>query len=147
MADIFTKDERSRCMAAIKSRGNKNTELKLITIFRARGIKGWRRHQPLPGRPDFVFTRARVAVFVDGCFWHGCAKHLRMPSSRQNYWQPKIARNMARDAKVTLLLKRRGWKVVRVWEHALKNPDTIALRITKALQRKTAVAKEKVHRH
>ena len=59
-------------MAAIRSRGNKDTELKLASILRASGITGWRRHQPLPGHPDFIFRHARLAVFVDGCFWHGC---------------------------------------------------------------------------
>ena len=71
MADVFTKKKRSAVMAAIRSHGNKDTELKLISIFRGHGIKGWRRHQPLPGKPDFVFRRERLAVFVDGCFWHG----------------------------------------------------------------------------
>ena len=93
MADVFTKKKRSQVMAAIRSGGNKDTELKLAAILRAAGITGWRRHQPLPGRPDFVFRRARLAVFVDGCFWHGCRAHCRMPKSRTEYWQPKIVRN------------------------------------------------------
>jgi DNA mismatch endonuclease, patch repair protein len=65
-------------MAAVRSRGNKDTELKLIAILRGYHIKGWRRHQPLPGKPDFLFRRYRLAVFVDGCFWHGCRFHLHM---------------------------------------------------------------------
>jgi len=84
-------------MAAIRSHGNKDTELKLVSILRAARITGWRRHQPLPGRPDFIFRRQRLAVFVDGCFWHGCPRHCRMPRGNREYWQRKIAGNVARE--------------------------------------------------
>ncbi len=77
MADVFSKSKRSKVMAAIRSKGNKDTELRLAFILRAYGIKGWRRHYPLPGKPDFVFPKQRLAVFVDGCFWHSCPKHGR----------------------------------------------------------------------
>src|SRR5437879_2804676 len=100
MADVFTKLKRSQVMAAIHSRGNKATELKLASILRAAGITGWRRHQPLPGCPDFIFRRQRVAVFVDGCFWHGCRWHCRMPKTRIDFWKQKIARNKKRDRAV-----------------------------------------------
>src|SRR6266704_3667265 len=96
MADVFSKKKRSQVMAAIRSRGNIDTELKLASIFRAHRIKGWRRHQRLPGSPDFVFRRERVAVFVDGCFWHGCPKHGRTPDSNRGYWLPKLKRNKQR---------------------------------------------------
>ncbi|NJL26105.1 MAG: hypothetical protein HC902_13685 [Calothrix sp. SM1_5_4] len=79
MADTLTKKKRSAVMAAIRSRYNRSTELTLIAIMRENEIKGWRRGRPLPGRPDFVFPRQRLAVFVDGCFWHGCRWHCRMP--------------------------------------------------------------------
>lgn len=75
MADVFTKAERSKVMAAVRSRGNRDTELKLAAILRAHGITGWRRQQPMRGKPDFVFRREQLAVFVDGCFWHGCPIH------------------------------------------------------------------------
>jgi DNA mismatch endonuclease (patch repair protein) len=78
MADVFSKKKRSEIMAAVKSTNNKNTELKLISIFRTNKIIGWRRAQRLPGNPDFVFHRERLAVFVDGCFWHGCKRHCRI---------------------------------------------------------------------
>jgi DNA mismatch endonuclease (patch repair protein) len=71
MADVFTKIKRSQVMAAIRSKGNKDTELKLISIFRKYRITGWRRHQVVFGNPDFIFRKAKIAVFVDGCFWHG----------------------------------------------------------------------------
>ena len=85
-------------MAAIRSKGNKDTELKLAELLRKNRIVGWRRHQALPGRPDFVFPRERVAIFVDGCFWHGCPKHGRKPTSNRAYWLPKLRRNQERDA-------------------------------------------------
>ena len=116
-------------MATVRSKGNKTTELKLISIFRAAKIVGWRRNRPLPGKPDFVFLRERVAVFVDGCFWHGCPRHGRVPKSNVSYWLKKMARNKTRDRLVNRLLKKLGWKVVRFWEHALKNPASIARKI------------------
>jgi len=121
MPDVFSQKKRSQVMAAIRSSGNKDTELKLAAIFRAAGITGWRRHQPVPGRPDFVFPRARVAVFVDGCFWHGCPKHGRNPASNREYWLPKLARNRARDIAITKALRRAGWRVLRLWEHDLSD--------------------------
>jgi DNA mismatch endonuclease, patch repair protein len=122
-------------MSAIRSRGNKDTELKLASILRVARIRGWRRHQPLPGRPDFVFRTARVAIFVDGCFWHGCPKHGRYPSSNECYWLPKLRRNKARDAAVSRELVRAGWTVIRLWEHDLAKPALVAARITRALAR------------
>src|SRR5437879_5928610 len=101
MPDVFTKTKRSQVIATIRSRGNKDTELKLAAILRAAGITGWRRHQPVLDRPDFVFRRARLAVFVDGCFWHGCPKHGRNPDSNRAYWLPKLARNRDRDTAVS----------------------------------------------
>jgi DNA mismatch endonuclease, patch repair protein len=109
-------------MAAIRSRGNKATELKLAAILRAAGITGWRRHQPLPGRPDFAFHHERLAVFVDGCFWHGCRWHCRMPKSRTFFWYPKITRNKERDRVVRMLLRKQGWRVLRFWEHSPSDP-------------------------
>jgi len=120
-------------MAAIRSRGNKATELQLVAILRASGITGWRRHQALPGRPDFVFRRQRLAVFVDGCFWHGCRWHCRMPKSRTAFWNPKIARNKKRDRTVRVLLKSRGWRVLRFWEHELSNTPRALRKLQAAL--------------
>jgi DNA mismatch endonuclease (patch repair protein) len=134
MADVFSKKKRSQVMAAIRAKGNKTTELKLAAIFRAQGIKGWRRHQPLPGKPDFAFPKARLAVFVDGCFWHGCPKHGRRPDSNRAYWLPKLRRNRERDDSVTQTLYSRNWRVLRLWEHALHEPTKVASRVTQALE-------------
>jgi DNA mismatch endonuclease, patch repair protein len=133
MPDVFTKAKRSEVMAAIRSTGNKATELKIISIFRARGITGWRRNQKLPGKPDFVFKRGKIAVFVDGCFWHGCKRHCRLPQTNRHYWQEKIARNAMRDKETNHFPQRIGWRVCRVWEHSLNAPAVVSERIKSLL--------------
>jgi DNA mismatch endonuclease, patch repair protein len=134
--DVFTKSKRSLVMSAIRSKGNKDTELKLASIFRASGIKGWRRHQSVPGRPDFVFRNQRLAVFVDGCFWHGCPKHGRVPGSNAGYWEPKLAGNRCRDRRVSAQLRKAGWTVIRTWEHDLARPRALLRRVSRALAQK-----------
>jgi DNA mismatch endonuclease (patch repair protein) len=120
-------------MAAVRSRGNKETELKLLKLLRSHQITGWRRHQKLPGNPDFVFPGQRLALFVDGCFWHGCRKHCRMPATNRDYWNAKISRNIARDKITVRALRNAGWRVIRFWSHALRQPDAIIKRINKEL--------------
>ncbi len=122
-------------MAAIRSTGNRATELKLATIFRVHGVTGWRRHQALPGKPDFVFRRERLVVFVDGCFWHGCPIHGRNPGSNRAYWLPKLHRNRQRDRVITRDLSKSGWTVLRFWEHDLVHPHRAVRRIVKLLER------------
>jgi len=107
-------------MASVKSRDAKSTELKFILLLKEKGITGWRRNYPLTGKPDIVFSRFKIAVFIDGCFWHGCPHHCRMPSSNVNYWNNKIEKNKIRDKKITKALKMRGWQVIRIWEHEIK---------------------------
>src|ERR1051325_4733782 len=121
MPDVFTKQQRSRCMSAIRSKGNKDTELKLIAIFREYGITGWRRNQNVVGKPDFVFREERLAIFVDGCFWHGCPRRGRKPGSNAAYWEPKLLRNKQRDRRVSHVLRQSGWRVLRLWEHDLSS--------------------------
>lgn len=134
MADVLSRKKRSQVMAAVRSERNKATELRLVSIFRAYGIKGWRRQQPLMGKPDFLFPKERVVVFVDGCFWHGCPIHGECPASNRDYWRNKLARNRARDRGVNRLLRQRNWRVVRLWEHGLRNPERVALKVRAALQ-------------
>lgn len=106
-------------MARIRGSENKDTELRLIGIFKIHGITGWRRKAPVFGKPDFVFPQSKLAVFVDGCFWHGCPIHATQPKTNAEFWQTKIARNQARDHLVTRTLRRAGWRVLRIWEHEL----------------------------
>jgi DNA mismatch endonuclease (patch repair protein) len=122
-------------MAAIRSSGNRDTELKLVALFKIHGITGWRRKQRVFGKPDFIFRRQKVAVFVDGCFWHGCPKHCRKPSTNRFYWLSKLRRNQERDIVVKRALSKTGWIVLRLWEHDLKNGPRTAQRITKSLNR------------
>lgn len=107
-------------MRAIKSRGNKSTELRLIEIFRRAKIKGWRRKYNLYGSPDFVFPHKKIAVFADGCFWHGHNCRRLTPKGNAKYWRNKIKSNKEHDKKVTKTLKSIGWRVARIWECAIK---------------------------
>jgi len=130
-------------MAAIRSKGNKDTELKLAAILRSHKINGWRRHQLLPGNPDFVFRKEKLAVFVDGCFWHGCPKHGRKPSSNQNYWLAKLLRNRIRDREVSRILRNSFWKVLRLWEHELAQEINVVKRIKSDLRKRKTVVELK----
>jgi DNA mismatch endonuclease (patch repair protein) len=127
MTDTFSKKKRSDIMRAVKSKGNKSTELKLIQIFKERGWKGWRRNFKLLGKPDFVFPKLRIAVFVDGCFWHGHDCRNTRPSSNADYWQKKRQRNIARDKHVTEQLTQKNWQVIRIWECELKKGELVKL--------------------
>jgi DNA mismatch endonuclease (patch repair protein) len=133
MSDVFTEEKRSEVMSRIRSRGNRGTELRMIALFREFRISGWRRNARVFGKPDFVFPRERVAVFVDGCFWHrhpGC-KFAYTPKSRFEFWGRKFENNVARDKIVTRALRKSGWKILRIWECELhrRNWTNIARRI------------------
>ena len=130
--DTFSRQKRSWIMAQVKSDGNRSTEARLITVLRGNGITGWRRCYLLQGKPDFVFPKERVAVFADGCFWHGHRTKCRMPKAHHAYWERKIARNVARDKQVTQALREKGWKVIRIWEDSVQKPSTLS-RLRKAL--------------
>jgi len=88
-------------MSRIRSRGHAATELRFIELLKAAGITGWRRNQKIFGKPDFVFQKLKLAVFVDGCFWHGCPKHCKIPASNRPFWEKKFAANIARDRRVS----------------------------------------------
>jgi DNA mismatch endonuclease (patch repair protein) len=141
MSDVFTKAKRSEVMSRIRSRGNKDTELALAKLLRAHGITGWRRQIEVRSeklevrrklartsrftfrsfcvRPDFVFLKSRTALFVDGCFWHGCPQHGTQPKGNRAFWRKKLAANKLRDRLVNRTLRRAGWCVLRIWEHDL----------------------------
>ena len=135
---LETTATRSRIMSAIRGQGNASTEKRMATILRRHGLSGWRRHQKLSGSPDFAFLAERLALFVDGCFWHGCPRCYREPKQNTEFWREKIARNVTRDKRVARQLRRQGWGVLRFWEHALKNEDRVASRVGRALLRKRA---------
>jgi DNA mismatch endonuclease, patch repair protein len=133
MADTVSNRKRSEVMSLVRSTGNKSTELRLIALMRTAGITGWRRRQKLPGSPDFVFRKRSLAVFVDGCFWHGCPKHATFPATRRAVWRKKFATNMARDRRVNRTLRTAGWRVLRIWEHDLKASSRGLARLLRGL--------------
>jgi DNA mismatch endonuclease, patch repair protein len=126
---------RSQLMSRVRSTGNKTTEQRLALLLRHFALHGWRRQQALPGHPDFVWRGAKVAVFVDGCFWHGhnCGKNIT-PQTNAKAWQEKLQRNRQRDRRITRVLSRDGWRVVRIWECLLlRKPDRCVEKIRRAL--------------
>jgi DNA mismatch endonuclease (patch repair protein) len=122
MADVFTKAQRSMVMARVRGRDNASTEMRMAGLLRAVKVTGWWRHSPMFGKPDFVFQRAKIALFVDGCFWHGCPRCYSAPKSSAAFWRSKIQHNMRRDSEVSCHLRKRGWRVMRVRECQLKTP-------------------------
>ena len=125
---------RGELMSLVRSSGNETTEKRLVELLRVNKLSGWRRHQSLPGRPDFVWRQEKVAVFVDGCFWHGHACRNLSPKTNVEAWRDKIAKTQARDQKNGRVLRRQGWKVARVWECQLrKRPERCVMRIKRML--------------
>lgn len=129
MTDMFSKAKRSRIMSNIRSTGNFTTELRFIAIMRRFKITGWRRKKKLPGKPDFVFERARVAVFIDGDFWHGNPQKFRVPKTNSEYWREKILGNRKRDQQINRDLKVLGWRVIRFWESNLRDEEAIIAKL------------------
>ena len=110
-------------MKAIKSKNTKTTELKMIQIFKELKISGWRRTYPLIGKPDFVFPKKRIVVFVDGCFWHGNDCRNVTPKENSDFWDKKRDYNRVHDKEVTKTLIAKGWNVIRIWECELKKKN------------------------
>src|SRR6266446_2454342 len=121
MTDWLTREQRSRNMASIRSKGNRTTEARFVTVLRSLRIPGWRRHVNLPGKPDFIFKKKRLAIFIDGCFWHGCPRCYRLPEDNRPYWRKKVMSNRLRDRRNARRLRAKGWKVLRFWEHTLRD--------------------------
>jgi len=136
MPDVFSKAKRSEVMSRIRGHGNRNTELALIQLFRANRITGWRRNKQIFGKPDFVFAKARLVVFVDGCFWHQCPMHSKIPGGNREFWLRKLELNKKRDRLVNRTLRVDGWRVIRIWEHELsaKNEAKLLRRLQRAIQ-------------
>lgn len=116
--DVLTKEQRSRCMSRIKGKNTK-PETKLRKALWAKGLR-YRIHYNLPGKPDIVFVSAKFIVFVDGCFWHLCPIHSQLPQSNRDFWKTKLEKNVIRDKKITQELESKGWTVLRIWEHEIK---------------------------
>jgi DNA mismatch endonuclease (patch repair protein) len=124
-----------RAMQGNRSRDTK-PELLVRSLLHRRGLRFRVAQRPIIAirrTADIVFTRAKVAVFIDGCFWHGCPDHYRQPSTNITYWIAKVERNVRRDVEVDEILRAAGWTVVRVWEH--ENPVEVSDRIESAVHR------------
>ena len=144
MPDVFTQAKRSEVMSRIRARGNRDTELRMIALFREYGVTGWRRNAGVFGKPDFVFPREKIAVFVDGCFWHrhpGC-KFAYTPKSRLKFWLRKFESNVARDKTVMRELRNTGWQILRIWEcelHRAQWPKITRRIVRLRMKRQTAM--------
>ena len=112
-------------MSKIRGHDNKDTEIALIKIFKKNHITGWRRNQAVFGKPDFVFPKEKIAIFVDGCFWHCCPKHSTIPKNNHEFWIKKLEANKERDKTVNRELRKMGWKVLRIWEHELRDKKAV----------------------
>lgn len=126
MADVLTPAQRRLNMSRIRGQNTK-PETTLRSALHAKGLRFRLHRRDLPGCPDITFVSQKVALFVDGCFWHGCPEHGVKPRTNGRFWSDKIMGNRDRDRKVTNELRRLGWYVVRIWEHDLKRdvPRTV----------------------
>jgi DNA mismatch endonuclease (patch repair protein) len=124
MTDNLTPEDRQRTMRAVKGKGTK-LERQLFSMLAGMRLSGWRKNaSDVAGKPDVVFDNPRVAIFVDGCFWHGCPLCQRkLPQTNQEYWKQKINRNVERAELYNTRLATAGWIVIRIWEHEIKERD------------------------
>ncbi|MHB8301977.1 MAG: very short patch repair endonuclease [Acidobacteriaceae bacterium] len=129
---IGVEENRSRTMAAVRSKGNRTTELALRMAMVRAGISGWTMHRKdIAGKPDFFFQGRRVAIFVDGCFWHGCQRCGHVPKTRREFWAAKFQRNRAHDLATMATLQKNGVRALRIWEHELKSDEGKAAAVKK----------------
>jgi DNA mismatch endonuclease, patch repair protein len=127
----------TRRMQAIRGRGNRTTELKFRALLVSFAVRGWQMHSPsVPGCPDFFFSESKVAVFVDGCFWHGCPRCGHVPGTNRAFWQAKIKRNQERDRITDKKLSRMRILTVRLWEHEIReSARQCVVRVLRAVNR------------
>ncbi|MGO9131614.1 MAG: very short patch repair endonuclease [Bryobacteraceae bacterium] len=122
---MFSKGKRSAVMSSIRGKGNRSTERRMAAMLRARAISGWQMHRKdIPGKPDFYFPERRLALFIDGCFWHQCPKCAKMPTQNGSFWNQKLTKNARRDKRIRRALNRSGISVIRLWEHDLERQTT-----------------------
>jgi len=125
MTDVLTAEQRKHNMSCIRAK-NTEPEIKLRKLLWSQGIRGYRIHYNLPGKPDIVFIKKKIAIFVDGCFWHKCPLDFQEPETRKEFWMKKINSNVERDVKNTKELQKDGWIVMRFWEHDVrKKPENV----------------------
>lgn len=128
MTDVLTREQRAFNMSKIRGK-NTGPEIKLRKLLWSQGIRGYRIHYNLPGKPDIVFTKKKIAIFIDGCFWHKCPICFQEPETRKEFWMKKIQSNVDRDKKVNEQLKEEGWTVMRFWEHDIRKKQDDAVKM------------------
>ena len=119
MVDVLTKKQRSYNMSQIKGKNTK-PEIRLRKELLSKGLKGYRIHKNITGKPDIIFPKQKIAIFIDGCFWHRCPVCYKEPKTNSKFWSEKIESNKLRDKKINVQLKKKGWRVLRFWEHEIK---------------------------
>ncbi|MDY3203266.1 very short patch repair endonuclease [Methanocorpusculum bavaricum] len=135
MTDVLTPEQRKKNMSRIHGK-NTSPELKLRKLLWKSGLRGYRVYYNLPGKPDIVFTKQKLAIFVDGCFWHKCPVCFRPPATNGEFWNEKLQKNVERDLRVNEELQNTGWTVLRIWEHEIKKtPDVVVGKIRELLRK------------
>jgi DNA mismatch endonuclease (patch repair protein) len=135
MVDILTQEQRKYNMSRIKGK-NTGPEVNLRKLLFAKGVRGYRIHYKLSGKPDIVFTRKKIAIFIDGCFWHKCPVCFKEPETRKEFWMKKINSNVERDNNFNNKLQNEGWTVIRFWEHDVrKQPEKIVSEILELINK------------
>lgn len=124
MADTVSEEKRSEIMSKVKSKDSK-IEMLFRKLLWRRGFRYRKNSSKYFGKPDVILSRYKTVIFIDSCFWHGCGRHCRLPSSRKKYWRGKISRNKKRDIEVTAYYKKTGWRVIRIWEHDLNKSKVL----------------------
>jgi len=132
--DRHTPNQRSFNMSRVRSRGNAATEGKFAAILTRADVRGWKPGHEGFGSPDFVFPGLQLAIFIDGCFWHACPRCFKLPESNTAFWRAKIQRNVRRDREVDRGLRHRSWTVLRIWEHELRDPQSVVPKVQMAIR-------------
>jgi DNA mismatch endonuclease (patch repair protein) len=133
MTDVLSKEQRAYNMSKIRGK-NTGPEIKLRKLLWSAGIRGYRVHYDLPGKPDIVFVKKKIVLFIDGCFWHKCPIDFQEPETRKDFWMKKINSNVDRDERNNRQLSDAGWTVIHIWEHEMrKEPEKVVQRICEML--------------
>ena len=135
MTDVHTPAQRKLNMSRIRAK-NTVPEIKLRKLLFSNGIRGYRIHYNLPGKPDIVFIKKKIVIFIDGCFWHKCPVCFQEPETRKDFWMKKIQSNVDRDRKVNEQLKDLRWEVLRIWEHEIREePEKSFKKVLRMLEK------------
>lgn len=133
MVDVFSKKKRSEIMSKVRS-SNTTPEIVIKKLLKKQNIVFEMYSKDIFGKPDFVFRKEKLAIFIDGCFWHGCKIHRTIPETNREFWKRKIDYNKKRRIKIKKLLMKKGWKVLEFWEHDVnKNPYEVVSKILEKL--------------